>query len=365
LNNNKWWVSILLGIVMGLAYFTKMTALMFPVAVFFYGLLDRKRFKYMLIACIVAGLIWLGFIFYNIQKFDYPLFPIVNKLWKFIDPNVLDPYQTYPWVEEFEAKVNPPIDIIAAFGLFPFLVLLGGLAYSLFGISDNIKGFFKRDEMLVYLMIATFIFAWFFVIGRGVEERYLSVLFPTLVILAAVPFADIAKSNALFLIITLAFCGILLYVAYKGINATSSVARFPENYVKSLEWIKQNTDDDSVIFTVYGGSVYNYGRRERTWLYENFSKVMTSDDSKYILGQLESRDADYILLWGSLIADNYIIPESNIYGVFTWKFVQAVLADSENFPVVFALEDVVVVHVGSVQVNNPPLKCVGLSLKES
>jgi len=347
LNNDKWFIAILLGVAMGIAYFTKMTALMFPPAILLYGILDKRRFKYMFVACLITAIIWGGFIFYNLQRFNYPLFPFVNRIWKHVDPTVLDPYQTYPWVEEFESQINPPINILGAFGTLPFFVIVLGITYAVAGIGID-KDFIKKPEIILFVMLLFFLFAWFFVIGESVEERHLSVLFPVFAIFAAIPFADMSKYNSIFMVVVIVLSCVLLFSAYKNIQKTSSSVRFPVNYIQSLEWIKDNTEKDSVIFTVYGGSVYTYGRRERTWLYENFSTLMTTSDTKYILDQLKSRDADYILLWAPLIADYYIVPQSNIYGVFTWQFANAVLEDPSNFPVVHSTQETVTLHVGPI-----------------
>lgn len=104
----------------------------------------------------------------------------------------------------------------------------------------------------------------------------------------------------------------------------------------------------SLIFTTYGGSLEYYGERNIIWwgdMYEDFITVMYTDNSTLISEILKDYCVNYILIWRGEIAPGMIIPESNIGGVFTYKFLNNVLNDTKDFKVVYQNQDNIIFEV--------------------
>jgi hypothetical protein len=63
---------------------------------------------------------------------------------------------------------------------------------------------------------------------------------------------------------------------------------------------------------------------------------MHSTNSTYIYETLKDYNISYILVWRGILAEDWIIPESNIIGVFTYNFVTQVDADKDHFELVYS-----------------------------
>ena len=57
---------------------------------------------------------------------------------------------------------------------------------------------------------------------------------------------------------------------------------------------------------------------------------MSTQDTNYIYNTLVKYNASYILIWRAIVAEKYIVPESNLIGAFTYNFVNVVSNDIQN-----------------------------------
>ena len=102
---------------------------------------------------------------------------------------------------------------------------------------------------------------------------------------------------------------------------------------------KTNTKEDSIVFTAYGGSLDYFAERNVIWVIDEFPDVMHTSNSTYIHDTLKKYNISYILIWRGIVAQDYIVPQSNLIGAFTYNFVNVVSQDQENFDAVFQNQD--------------------------
>jgi hypothetical protein len=146
---------------------------------------------------------------------------------------------------------------------------------------------------------------------------------------------------------------LVLFSLYSGIvvvAGTSSTVRYKENYVKALEWIKNNTDENAVFMTVFCGSGEFYSQRHCIWPVKDLPELMTTNSEEKIIGLLKKYKIKYILIQASLTGENYIAPGTNIMGVFTYRFVK-ILNKSDKFEIVYTSNDSAIYAPGLVLPN--------------
>ena len=73
-----------------------------------------------------------------------------------------------------------------------------------------------------------------------------------------------------------------------------------------------------------------FADRRNVWSINEFPDIMTTQNSTYIYDTLEKYNVSYILIWRAIVADRYIVPESNLIGAFTYNFVNIVSNDIQN-----------------------------------
>ena len=82
---------------------------------------------------------------------------------------------------------------------------------------------------------------------------------------------------------------------------------------------------------------------------------MTTTNSTIIYNDLLEQKADYIYLWQGIVADNYVVPQSNLFGVFTTNFLNVVSADKTHFQQVFS-NDIGVIFMLNKKLNETETK---------
>jgi 4-amino-4-deoxy-L-arabinose transferase-like glycosyltransferase len=343
--------SIVIGITLGLAYYTKLSGLLLLFVLFlccsvlFLYKKDKDYIKLFLISLIGFAFIVSPFIIRNLIIYKYPFFEGLNFFFK--------PYQsTGPganakWVPE-AAKLLSPASI--SLGMYIETFGLVGLVFSIFGISwflSNFKVDLKESYLLFLLLLPTILFLLIFnlanvtnILGSIITEpRYLSIIFPQIALLGGFFLWKTKEENKYFLI---ALVPILLFALYSGVTVaqgTSTSQRYPDNYIEALKWLKTNTPEDSIVFTAYGGSVDYFAERKVLWVIDEFPDVMHTSNSTYIYNALKSYNISYILIWRGIVAQDYIVPQSNLIGAFTYNFINVVSNDQGNFDAVFQNQD--------------------------
>jgi 4-amino-4-deoxy-L-arabinose transferase-like glycosyltransferase len=316
--------AIFTGSILGLAFYAKFSAIFLPIALLAYAFYkyffkkDKNYLKFSIVACIVFAVIIAPFIARNLILYGFPYVDVLNLFFK--EPNF-----TPSWVKDAAKILSPSTDIISVFGFLALIFGLQGIAYFLV----------SKDEKLVLPSIVFVLFILLYYV-RGMlnlgiaESRYFAIVFPQIALIGGY-FADkVYEKNKNYLIILFAVIVLCLYLSFSVALGTFGSTRYPQNYLDALNWIKQNTPENANIFTAYGGSLEMFAGRSNVWAIEEFPQLMSTQDTNYIYNTLVKYNASYILIWRSIVAENYIVPESNLIGAFTYNFVNVVSNDIQN-----------------------------------
>jgi len=338
--------AIFTGMILALAYYTKTSALVFFLSLFLYALFrlfsvkDKKYFKLMFVAMIVSGLIILPLALRNLLLFNYPFIEGLNIFFK-LPENI----KFWPeWLSEsfkMVSPVRPSLQIyISTFGWLVFGLSIFGITWLFYNWRDNQE----NKNLLLLLLLSFLIFliifnAVYFTGQLPLESRYLSIIFPQLAMLGGFFLWKMKEWNRRLLLLILPILFFSLFSGISTVLETSNIQRYPNDYIEALKWIKNNTPENSSIFTTYGGSLKYFGERDNIWasnMDEYFPEVMITSNSTRIYDILKQYNVSHILIWKNTIAQNYIIPESNLWGLFTYNFVNIIPTDTEHFENVFS-----------------------------
>jgi 4-amino-4-deoxy-L-arabinose transferase-like glycosyltransferase len=340
--------SILLGAVLGLSIYVKSSGSFLIISLFFYSFLmflfkkDKNIFKLITISSIVAVFILTPWVIRNFYLFKYPYVEGLNILFTY-------PKESLPsWLtHEVSKTVSPSTDFIQFFGQFSLFFMITGAVYY-FYVKNTEEKKLLEIVMFISILFLAFYFSRFYM--GGIEPRYLSIIFPQLALIGGIFIGVLNKKlsikNKYFIVVAIVLIIYGFFLSYQVAWSTSHSERYPANYIQALTWIKQNTPEDSVIFTTYGGSVSMFAERKRFWnMMEEFPTVMTTQNSTYVYQNLKKYNVTHVLIWRGVIAENYIMPGTNILGMFTYNFVNTVLNDTEHFKNIYGNEDNVVLEL--------------------
>jgi hypothetical protein len=326
--------AIMTGILLGLSYYVKQTGLLFPVFLFFYGIYkyvfekDKKYMKLTLIAVIISALMYIPWIAKNFYAWSFPYFELLNPLFT-------ERYPRPTWTREIATIISINPDYFSTFGTLSLILLFIGASYYILTRNKN----FVAPLLILITFFTAFYLRLIFKIGgfTSVEPRFLIVMAPQIAIIGALFISklfDEYKKIGMLLMVSI----IAVSIFYNTIAAldTASSVRYTQDYVDALTWIKQNTDKDAIVFTAYGGSVRIFAERYTIWTIKEFPDIMTSASSNSTYDILKHYNITAILIWRNIVAQNYVVPESNLVGAFTPHFINNVQNDKEHFNVTFS-----------------------------
>ena len=338
--------AVLLGIILGLAYFTKVSGFFLVMILGLYALYqlfakkDREKFKLFMISIGASMLVLAPYILRNIIVFKYPYFIVLD---------ILFPVTLYAtgWVGPGASGTTPLLSFnyfINTFGWIPLILGIFGIIF----ILSNMKK--EKDSMLLSGLTFSVFLAMFLVLyslGKTIaESRYLMIVFPQLAIVGGYFLYKLKEKSKYVMILIIGLFILGMYSSSLTALGTDQSNRFPSDYIEALEWVNENSLEDALIFTTYSGSVRNYAHRTGIWTeVEEFDKVMTSDDGKYVHDTLSKYNVSYIVIWSGVVAEDYFIPHANLAGVFTFKFLDTVTKDDTNFKVVYQNQNNIVLEV--------------------
>jgi hypothetical protein len=339
--------SVFTGLTLGLAYFTKTSALILPLILIIYAFIrlfyfkDKKYIKLAFISVIVFSLFLSSLVIRNLVLFKYPY---TLGLDFFFKPSEHARTEWPKWlVKEFQnvSPVRLSLETYTStFGLIEFIFLIFGFTYFLFNWKEDKKEREPLILMVLFSLLFIIVFNFYLISSFiPIESRYLSMIFPQISLLEGLFLWKLKEWNKVFLILILPILLFSLYSSITTATGTYNSQRYPSDYLEALKWVKTNTPKDSFIFTTYVGSLKYFGERNGIWandIDEYFPEIMTTDNSTFIYEILKKYNVSYILIWRSTLAQNYIIPESNIWGVFTYKFAQVISNDTISFDNVFS-----------------------------
>jgi hypothetical protein len=336
--------SIFLGVILGLSSYVKFDGSFLIIALFAFTLIlylvrkDKHLFKFVLISCLIALAILSPWIIRNFYLHHYPFVEGLNLFFNIkVSPNWLT---MNVW-----SMIAPSTNFIT-------LIEELGLIAVILGVLGSTYGYLSKERTILLSVFMTGLFLFFFYFRNVGDPRYLSIIFPQLalgggVYLGAL-YDKINKSINVWL--SYALVGIvILFCLYSSLGTAISVSqsqRYPSNYIEALTWIKNNTPADATIFTAYGGSVRIFADRDIVWnMIEEFPDIMTAQNGTYISETLKKYNVTYILIWRGIVAQNYIIPQSNLLGAFTYNFISIVQNDKEHFETPFQNADDLVLKI--------------------
>lgn len=315
--------AVLTGIVLGLSFYAKATGVFLIVAYFLYSiacwLYKRKlNLKLFAVVLLVSLLMILPWMVKNIVLFNYPYVEGLNLLFE------APPYGNPAWLAEALTSLSLNVDYYSTFGYLSIFLVTFGFVYMFLAKEKRLY----MSAFLVVLFLLTFNL-------RGsisiMDPRHLSFILPQIAVIGALILQKLYEKEKKLIVLTIIVVAVAVYSSFIIALGTSSSQRYDQDYVQALTWIKTNTPEDAKIFTAYGGSLSYYAERPNVWTIDEFPEIMTTQDSTYIHDTLEDYDVSYILIWRGIVAENYIIPESNLLGAFTNNFLNVVLADNESF----------------------------------
>lgn len=335
--------AILLGSVFSLACYTKGNIMILLGVLLFYALFktlskkDTSYLKFAIISLVFFAIFLIPFATRNLILFNFPNIEGINYFFK-------QPW----WPAWLNVEIAKNISLgqvslafyTATFGWLSIILTIFGFAF----LAINCYDTELKDTLLVSVLSIIIMFLAFNITlltgSKGLEPRYFSVIFPQLAIISGF-FLYKAKEWNKF--IPLFILPIIIFSLWSGITTaqlTHNTQRYPSDYIEAMTWLKNNTPSESLIFTTYGGSLMYYADRNWVWatspcMSQPFPEVMTTRNGTYIYNTLKNCNVSHILIWSATVAQNYIIPESNIWGAFTYNFIDVVTKDTEHFKTVY------------------------------
>jgi 4-amino-4-deoxy-L-arabinose transferase-like glycosyltransferase len=332
--------AIALGAIGGVAFFMKVSSFILPMSLFIYALFmyfqdkDFKKLKYFMISIATTAAMVAAFALRNMLLFSYPYVEGLNLLFK------APPDAIYWGGADITKILSPTVDIMGTFSTASIFFFVIGLIYAY--LTKNKKAIFP-------LLITALFFALYFMrdfLGMGIgDARYFIIIFPQFALIGGYLFSALSERNKYFILATVAVLALGFYISFSTMLGTSQSVRYPSNYVEALTWLKSNTDPSATVFTAYSGSVHYFANRNSIWAVSNFPDIMTATNSTDIHNMLKAYNISYILVWRGIVAENYIVPESNLIGAFTTNFVNTVYNDNTSFTSVYQNQDNIIFKV--------------------
>lgn len=326
--------------VISLALYTKLSSLLLLVGILIYALylyttnLDKKFLKTFIFISVIAGILFLPGIF-RIAQFNISRIHELSDIWGILQPQPA-------WLKAVTTTLSPAQvslnTFTSAFGPLLSILAIFGFVYIIFNLktSQN-KGELFLIAIIPVLFILAFLYNQLTPGSMLMENRYLIIMFPQLALISALFLTKIKEKWSW----SMALIGIILiFSLYSGITtaqATSTSQRYPADYISALNWIANNTTENDIVFTAYGGSLRHYTSRASIWSeIKEFPDVMTSQNGTYIYQTLKNYNISYVFVWRSTLAQNYIVPESNLIGATTYTFVNTISADQDHFNMTYS-----------------------------
>jgi hypothetical protein len=251
------------------------------------------------------------------------------------------------WIGPGASAASPLLSLdyfISTFGWIPLILAIFGSLYIFFNKGKNPK---QIDLSILLFSIFLLMLLVLYSLGKVIaEQRYLMIVFPQLALVGGYFLEKLREKNKYLVVLLVPIIIFSLYTSVSIGLATSESTRYPQDYIQALEWVKNNTPKDALIFTTYSGSVINYAQRDDIWVeIKEFDKIMTTDNTTYIHDILKKYNVSYIVIWRGVVAETYFIPNANLAGVFSYQFVRTVMSNNTDFKITYQNENNAVLKV--------------------
>jgi 4-amino-4-deoxy-L-arabinose transferase-like glycosyltransferase len=324
--------SIITGVILAMSFYAKSSGLFLVVGFFLYSIAryfykKDVNLKLAFITCIVFAILISPWVIKNLIFYKYPYLEGINIFFKL-------PIDYPSWITQALATLSPSINYYENFGYISLILVIFGAIYAL-----QVK---EEKLYLPIFLLILFILLFYLrpLISVAIEEpRYFSIIFPYIAIIGAFFLNGLYDKNKNFMFVIIAVILLSLYFSLSVALNTNSSQRYSQDYIQALQWLKSNTPSNANIFTAYEGSLRIFADRNDVWAMTEFPELMTTQNSTYIYDTLKKYNVDYILIWRGIVADKYVIPESNLIGAFTYNFVNMVSSDTKHFNATYQNQD--------------------------
>ena len=341
--------AVVTGVVLALAFFTKQTGLFLIAgilvyeAIYYFYKRDKNQLKFTFVSILIAAVLISPFLVRNITLYNYPFIHFANTLFKFIDTNL-------GWEGVTTKLLSVPMFTVQSYanniGWLAVIAMVLTLVW--FFLKAGSK---QVSKELLVSVIFTFIFMVlyyiFYLTDFGISEpRNLFVIFPQFALIGGFFLWKLSTKKSYFKVLLLLVIALSAYTSITIAAGTAASQRYPDTYVSALEWVGKNTNQNDIILTTYGGSLKYFADRDNIWDgVKELPQIMSTTDSNYTYDIMKKYNVSYILIWRGVLNENFIIPESNLIGVFTVNFLNTVLSDTEHFNVTYQNQDDIVFKV--------------------
>jgi len=348
LNLNSYKRAILAGAVISLAFSVKQTGLFLLAGLVIYKLIlylhqkDVIHIKTMLMVIFASVILMTPFLIKNIIAYNYPYTYFLNNFFN-------EPKAPMHWEGVTGKVLSTPMLTIQTYAANLSWLLVISIIFSLVWFLLNIENKKAPKELLLPTILSSlFILLYyiFYFLDMGISEpRNIFIIFPQLSLVGGFFLWKLKEYKKYFILLILVVCVLSLYMSVQIAIGTSSSQRYPDNYIQALEWIKKNTDKSDIILTTYSGSVKYFAERDVVWGVKDLPEVMSTTNSTFIYNAMKKYNVSYILVWRGILGDRFIVPESNLIGIFTYNFLNNVISDNTHFNVTYQNQDNIVFKV--------------------
>ena len=342
LRMNSYREAIATGFILFVSFLAKQSGLFLLAGVLPYEIIlylhkkDKKILKLTFLTIVIATSFSLIFPLRNILLYKYPYILFLNSLFK-------QPSSAFVWPGISSKIFSTPLftiqDYTSSMSYLIFIFLIFGVSWFVIDIKDK-----KPSKELLVSIILSFIFLslyyiyYFFELGIA-EPRNIFIIFPHLALIGGFFVFELQKHNKIFMALTIAIVTLSLYFSLTIATGTSQSQRYPDNYIDALTWLNKNTKKDDIVLTTYAGSVKYFADRDTVWVIKELPDMMSSSNSTYIYNTLKNYNVSYILVWKGVLGEKFIIPESNLLGIFTYNFLNTVISDNQSFNIAYQNQD--------------------------
>jgi len=319
--------AILTGTILALSFYTKQTGLFLIAGLVIYAIFlkDKKYFKLTLIAILISIILSSAYLIRNIIFYKYPYVYFLNYFFQ-------RPETESAWEGVTAQMLSSPMFTIQSYtsNMGWLLVTLIIFSISWFLVSKKVP----KDQLLFLILSFSFLtlyYIFYFSNLSVTEPRNLFIIFPQLSLLGGFFLWKLKNYYKYSFLLILLIVILSLQAGLTTAINTSSSQRYPDDYIEALKWINQNTNNNSIILTTYSGSVKYFANRDTIWGIKELPDLMLNSNSTYIYEIMKKYNVSYILVWRGVLSDRFIIPESNLIGVFTYNFLENIINDDTHF----------------------------------
>ncbi|MBN2203317.1 MAG: glycosyltransferase family 39 protein [Candidatus Aenigmarchaeota archaeon] len=327
--------AVLTGVVLFLSFIAKQSGLFLIAGLFIFEILvylhkkDKEILRNLFIALVIAAMLSMAFPLRNIILYDYPHILFLNS---FFDAPT-DAFSGWSGITAQDFS-NHMFTLDSYISNTSYLMMISMIFSVVLFFMEAGKNKVNKDVAFFMLLAAIFLLLYniYYFLQLGISEpRNIFIIFPQMALIGGFFIYRLKDYKKIFTVLLLSFVIVSIYFSSIVAMSTSSSQRYSDNYVNALTWLGKNTQEDEFVLTTYAGSVKYFAQRDAIWVIDELPEIMSTSDSTYIYDTLKDYNVSYILVWSSVLGNNFVVPESNLLGIFTTNFLDVVMNDPDHF----------------------------------